>query len=84
MTKEQLISLGFKKVKYGENYWFEKKHKNHVFVTNDDLFNKGKDNWCVGYASKKDKSGNVEWFNNEIKSLERFACLYAGITGGFH
>jgi len=81
LIKESLLKfLNFKmKGDKRGGYWFELKHGDHLFITCDDLFNEGKDEWIIGYQNIK-LDEEPYWFNNEIKTPTQFTRLFEAIT----
>ena len=77
MTTIELLSLGFKKKNLNGDYWYELCVGKHTFLTNDSVFNNGRDNWIVGYQHKHDDF----WFNNRLKSKSDFLVVFKVLTG---
>lgn len=83
MTRKELIQLGFKmKGTRIEGYWYELKFKEHSFITCDNLFNKGKDKWNIGYLNTKNKEyEDYFWFNNKLLIAGSFTAIFFVLTG---
>ncbi len=80
MTEKQLKQFGFKqKGSRKDGYWFELNSRNHKFITCDNFFNKGKDEWNIGYQHKK-HDPEIFWFNNNLKSHHAFIWIYGTLT----
>lgn len=79
MTISELETLGFKKEKLDDGFWFELNTKTHLFITNDSLFNSGKDQWNIGYQHKKNMD-DIFWFNNQLKDQTEFKIIFKVLT----
>lgn len=81
MKAKELEEAGFILKYYAGNslFWYELRKGNHVFITNDNRFNKGKDTWHIGYENEK----NCEecWFGNRLKEMGQFKIVFRMITG---
>lgn len=80
MKANELLQLGFKPIKEDEFKWFELHMGNHHFITCDNSYNEGKDNWNVGYSFKDEDSF---WFNNRLKDVGEFKTVFHVLTGKY-
>lgn len=79
MRSKELLEIGFQKEEFNGGTWYELKIGNHIFITNDSYFNKGKDTWHIGYEDAKTKA--QFWFGNRLKDIGQFKMVYRMITG---
>lgn len=75
MTEKQLTKLNFKKKKMDDSFWFELCYKNHFFLTNDTINNKGKDYFFIGYENKKNAE-DTYWFNENLSKKSDFKKIF--------
>ena len=79
MKEEELIQLGFKKKKSGNDYWYELRYRKHIFLTNDTIRNNRKDKWFIGYCPSKTE--DTFWFNDNLKEQGMFPIIFHLLTG---
>ena len=74
LSEDVLVANGFKKVQMDGAYHYELKIGNGCkIVTNDTLYNEGRNEWCIGIQS--DINGGV--FNNmELNCIHHLQNLY--------
>lgn len=76
MTPEILKSLGFKKKRDGEYYWFEKKVKRWTFITNDNSYSDK--NWHIGFNHSDYGTDTI--FLKHCDNVEVFTILFLALT----
>lgn len=77
LTRDLLERAGFKKVVLENGYHFSKSFAAGIEIaTNDSLFNKGEDRWCLGIliSYKGDIFNNCEW--KHLHNLENLHWDY--------
>lgn len=79
MKQQDLINMGFKKESLDSDYWYQLKAKNHIFFTNDTIFNKGKDEWIIGY--KNIATQEEFWFNQNLYDVVAFRIIFRVLIG---
>ena len=79
MTKEELVELGFKIKKSNGEYWYELKYKHHLFLTNDTLNNRRKDQWFIGYQNIEQNEDF--WFNQNLSTVDCFTTVFFVLIG---
>jgi len=80
MTKQDLLNFGFEIIQEDQYYWFELKYKNHRFISNDNAFNDGKDEWHLGYEDINIYEDTF-WFNGNLNEKGMFPIIFNLLTG---
>lgn len=82
MTSNQLLELGFKIKKHDGSKWYTLRAGKHTFITNDSYYNKGKDEWHIGYMDHP-VAGDIFWFNNRLTEITEFCIIFKTLTGKY-
>jgi len=81
MKEQDLLNLGFKRKGAKKDYWFELNIGRNCFITNDNSYNNGKDEWHIGYTLKNVYMDTF-WFNSGLIDKQQFLVIYHVLTTG--
>ncbi|MES2382493.1 MAG: hypothetical protein V4538_15705 [Bacteroidota bacterium] len=79
MKESELIFMGFKKYVLDDYYWYELLFENHRFISNDNSFNEGKDEWHLAYENTS-QIDDIIWLDNKINTSKKFMDFFTIVT----
>lgn len=79
MKAKELIDAGFTMDIGKSCFWYILLKGKHLFITNDSVFNKGKDTWCIYYQNME--TYEVCFFSKRLKEMGQFKIIFRILTG---